>query len=403
MYNSDAFWLTQWNLNVLWGLAWPEIQDDMAASMIAYSNNGGLLPRGPAGGGYTYIMTGCPATSLIVSTFMKGILTKADSENAFQQIKKNHLPGGMMGGARFFEKDLQFYIENGWWPNNAGINIEASFQDWGAAQMAKKLNKAEDYSYFMKRSESWKNCYEPNQKLLFPKNKEGKFTHTDALNGSGFVEANAWQATWGVSHDIPGLAKLMGGNTELCKKLNEAFENGRTSDFVYSYSSGYVSYANQPGCSNAHVFSYAGAPWLTQYWVRRVNEQAYGGITPDLGYGGHDEDQGQMGGVSALMSIGLFNIIGNESVTPYYEITSPVFDKITIKLDNKYYEGKKFVIKANNNSTENCYIQKASLNGKLLRNFWFPHQQFAQGGELELWLGSNPNKNWGLEDNPPVN
>ena len=93
MYNSDAFWLTQWNLNVLWGLAWPEIQDDMASSMVAYSNNGGLLPRGPSGGGYSFIMTGCPATNLIVSAFMKDILTKTDHENAFQQIKKNHFPG----------------------------------------------------------------------------------------------------------------------------------------------------------------------------------------------------------------------------------------------------------------------------------------------------------------------
>ena len=403
MYSSDAFWLTQWNLNVLWGLAWPQIQDDMAASMVAYSNNGGLLPRGPAGGGYTYIMTGCPATNLIVSAYMKSILTKTDPENAFQQIKKNHLPGGMMGGGKFFENDLRFYIEKGWWPNNAGINIEAAFQDWGAAQMAKKLNNPSDFEYFMKRSESWKNCYEPNQKLLFPKNLEGKFTHTKPLEGWGYVEANAWQSTWGVSHNIPGLAQLMGGNDELCKKLNEAFVQGRASDFVYSYSSGYVSYANQPGCSNAHVFSYAKAPWMTQYWVRQVKEQAYGGITPQLGYGGHDEDQGQMGGVSALMAIGLFNIVGTESITPFYEITSPVFDKITIQLDNKYYKGKKFVIKTYNNSKQNCYIQNAKLNGKALENFWFTHQQFAAGGKLELWLGDKPNKAWGVKEFPPVN
>ncbi len=120
------------------------------------------------------------------------------------------------------------------------------------------------------------------------------------------MEANAWQASFGVSHDIAGLAKLMGGEDILCEKLNYAFEKAAASDFVFAYNDGYVSYANQPGCSNAHVFNHAGKPWLSQYWVRRVKEQAYGGITPDLGYGGHDEDQGQMGGVSALMAIGLF-------------------------------------------------------------------------------------------------
>ncbi len=402
MYNSDAFWLTQWNLNVLWGLAWPEIQDDMASSMVAYSNNGGLLPRGPSGGGYSFIMTGCPATNLIVSAFMKDILTKTDHENAFQQIKKNHFPGGMMGGGEFFADDLEFYDKKGWWPNNAGITIEAAFQDWGAAQMAKKLGKTDDYNYFFNRSKSWKKCYHPEHKLLFPVDPKGEFTHNDPLKGWGFVEANAWQATWGVSHDIKGLAQFMGGDSVLCEKLNYAFEQEIEISFVHSYGSGHISYANQPGCSNAHVFSYANAPWLTQYWVRQVNEKAYGGITPDLGYGGHDEDQGQMGGVSALMSIGLFNIIGTESQKPYYEITAPVFDKITIKLDNNYYKGKEFVIKTYNNSKENCYIQKVKLNGTELDNFWFYHEEFANGGELEIWLGDQPNKTWGLHEYPPV-
>ncbi|GAB3656475.1 hypothetical protein GCM10028791_28300 [Echinicola sediminis] len=398
MYNSDAFWLTQWNLNVLWGLAWPEIQDDMAASMIAYSNNGGLIPRGPSGGGYSFIMTGCPGTNLIVSAFMKDILTKTDHKNAFRQIKKNHLPGGMLGAAT----DITFYTDHGWWPDNAGINIEAAFQDWGAAQMAKKLGEMDDYEFFHKRAQSWKNCFDSENKLLLPKNKEGDFIHKNPLEGKGFVEANAWQATWGVSHDIKGLSELMGGDEVLIEKLNYAFEQEADNNFVHSYGAGHISYANQPGCSNAHVFSYANAPWLTQYWVRQVNEKAYGGITPDLGYGGHDEDQGQMGGVSALMSMGLFNIVGTESSKPYYEITAPVFDKISIKLDSKYYSGKEFIIKTNNNSKENCYIQKAELNGQRLDNFWFYHEDFAKGGVLELWLGDKPNKNWGLEMYPPV-
>jgi putative alpha-1,2-mannosidase len=163
-----------------------------------------------------------------------------------------------------------------------------------------------------------------------------------------------------------------------------------------------VSYANQPGLSNAHVFSYAGKPWLTQYWVRRVGEQAYGGITPDLGYGGHDEDQGQMGALSALMSIGLFNIQGNASAIPVYEITSPIFDTIRIKLNASYYSGKEFTIICHNNSNANCYIQKASLNGQELNDFWFTHDTFSKGGKLEIWLGPEPNRNWGTVNLPPV-
>ena len=398
MYNSDAWWLTQWNLNILWGLAWPEMMDELSSSMIEYANNGYLLPRGPSGGGYSYIMTGCPASNLIVSTYMKGLLTKTNVDHAYEVVKRNHLPGGMLGSS----EDINFYTRNGWWPNNAGITIEAAFQDWGIAQIAAKLGRKKDYTFFNKRSKGWELCFDTTQKLLFPKNKQGNFIHKDALSGSGWIEANAWQATWGVSHAIPELVTRMGGADSFCNKLNYAFEQSQSNDFVYGYTSGYVSYANQPGCSNAHVFSYGGKPWLTQYWVRRIKEQAYGGIAPDQGYGGHDEDQGQMGGVSALMAIGLFDIMGNQAQQPVYEITSPVFDEVTIQLDRKYYKGEKFVIKAYNNSAQNCYIQSAKLNNQTLNNFWFSHDTFTKGGTLELWMGDKPNKQWGTAALPPA-
>ncbi|MCM4150844.1 glycoside hydrolase family 92 protein [Arenibacter sp. N53] len=393
MYNSDAFWLTQWNLNILWGLAWPEMLDEFSSSLVQYADNGGLLPRGPNAGGYSYIMTGCPATPLIVSAYTKGILTKVDSEHAYNVMKLNHMPGGML------EAD-DHYIEKGYFAGNAGRTLEAAFQDWSLAQMAEGLEKKNDAHYFLKRSEGWKKLYNKEQGLIFPKDQNGKWSHGDPLSGKGWIEANAWQATWSVSHDIQGLSALMGGNDKLSEKLNFAFEQAEPTDFVFAYGNGYVSYANQPGCSNAHVFNYAGKPWLSQYWVRKVKEQAYGAITPDKGYGGHDEDQGQMGAVSALMSIGLFSLNGTSSLDPVYDITSPVFDEIIIKLDQNYYQGEKFVIKAYNNSEDNMYIQKANLNGKLHEEFYFDHKEFSNGGILELWLGPNPNKKWGVKELP---
>ena len=396
MYNSDALWLTQWNLNIVWGLAWPEILDDFSASMIQYADNGGLLPRGPCVGGYSYIMTGCPSTNMIVSAFQKDMLTKVDASHALDIIVKNHLPGGMMGDTN----RLEFYIENGWCPDNAGETLEWSFQDYAASQMAKKMKKSDIAMEFSRRSKGWKKLYDPQQKLLFPKNRDGGLLHDDPLSGAGWIEANAWQGTWSVSHAIPDLAEMMGGSDTLCAKLNYAFEQSADDDFVFGYGSGYVSYANQPGCSNAHVFNRAGRPWLSQYWVRRVNEQAYGGLTPDRGYGGHDEDQGQMGGVSALMSIGLFSLDGNVSAQPIYEITSPVFDEVVIYLNDDYHQGKEFVIRTYNNSDENKYIQKAQLNGKSLESVWFTHEEYAKGGLLELWMGPEANREWGLVPYP---
>lgn len=399
MYTSDALWLTQWNLNILWGLGWPSVLDDFSASMVQYADNGGLLPRGPCMGGYSYIMTGCPATNMIVSAFTKDLLTKVNPRHALETIRQNHLPGGMMGDSA----RLKFYIENGWCPGNAGETLEWCFQDYAAGQMAEKLDQHDLATEFLRRSRGWTNLFEDSQKLLFPKKDDNNWLHLDPLSGEGWIEANAWQGTWSISHAIPELAEMMGGNDTLCSRLNYAFEQAADDDFVFGYGSGYVSYANQPGCSNAHVFNYAGQPWLSQYWVRRVNEQAYGGITPDRGYGGHDEDQGQMGGVSALMSIGLFSLKGTVSENPVYEITSPVFDEIIIHLDQNYYSGNKFTIRTHNNSAENIYIQKAQLNGKEHNAVWLKHEDFSRGGTLDIWLDKMPNKKWGLVPLPEIN
>ncbi|MCE5204977.1 MAG: GH92 family glycosyl hydrolase [Porphyromonadaceae bacterium] len=391
MYNFDALWLTQWNLNLLWGLAWPEVLDDFAACLVQYAENGGLLPRGPNMGAYSFIMTGCPATNLITGAYQKGMLTKVNPEKAYKAMVRNHHPGGMMGYEMYGtpnDEALRFYIKNGYYPGNAGVTLEYAFQDWALSQMAAKMGKKKDAAYYLKRSQGWEKLFHPGLKLILPRDASGKWLHEDPLRGTGWVEANAWQATWSVSHAIPRLAQLMGGNDALCDKLNHAFEQGRESDFI----GGYVNYANQPGCSNAHVFNYAGKPWMTQYWVRRVQEQTYGAATSDRGYGGHDEDQGQMGGISALMSIGLFSLQGTCTQNPSYEMTSPIFDRVIINLNSLYYKGKTFEIRTHNNSKENCYIQQATLNGQPYRNLQIGHSELAKGGILELWLDNQPAK-----------
>lgn len=379
MYNSDALWLTMWNLNILWGLGWPEMLDEFSASLVQYAEAGGHLPRGPSAGGYTGIMTGCPATSLIAAAWQKNLLTKVDAEKAYQAMKSSH-PKLIQGNAA-----------------RPGILVQGGFEYWALAQMAEEMGKRHDAASYQPWIDAWRECFHPEFKLLMARNAKDKsrWATTNPLQGHGWVEANAWQGTFGLSHDIKSLATMMGGADVLAAKLNHAFEQAAPSHFVYTYGGGYVSYANQPGCSNAHVFNHAGYPWLSQYWVRRVSRQAYGGTNPNIGYGGHDEDQGQMGGVSALMKLGLFSLRGTCSKEPAYEITAPEFDEVTIHLDPRYYSGKVFRIKTHDNSDENCYIQRAELNGKVLDTCWFYHKDFARGGLLELWLGPEPNKAWG--------
>ncbi|GAA4890249.1 GH92 family glycosyl hydrolase [Ferrimonas pelagia] len=361
MYNSDSLWLTMWNLNIIWGLGWPEVMDEFSASMVEYARIGGTLPRGPSAGGYTHIMSGNPASSLITATWQKGLLTKVDADEVYDAMKRTHPRRIKM--------------------RNAGIAVQGSFEYWALAQMAKETGRDQDAAEFMAQSHEWKRFYDPDKKLL----------------SGNWMEANDWQGTFGVSHDIPGLSALMGGDEVLAQMLNHAFETERDSDFVFSYGEGKISYANQPGLSSAHVFNHVNHPWLSQYWVRRVSQQAYGGTNPNIGYGGHDEDQGQMGGVSALMKMGLFSLRGTSSAEPRYELTAPEFDEIQIQLDPRYYDGEMFTIKTYNNAPEHPYIQKAKLNGKPLNSYWFSHEAFAAGGVLELWLGAEPNKDWGVE------
>lgn len=384
MYNSDALWLTQWNLNSLWGIAYPDVLDDFAASLIQYSINGGLLPRGPNIGGYSYIMSGCPATSLITSAYQRGIHNKWSPKRAYKEIKRNHMAGGILAIDQ--NKELLFYEQHGYCPEKAGLTIQWSFEDWALSEMALKMGKKKDAEYFKNRASGWTRSFHPQLKLVLPRKANGEWLHTNPLDGNGYEEANAWQATFGLSHDLPRLATLMGGTDSLCSMLNHAFVQSVTTDFVTGYGSGYVSYANQPGLSNAHVFTHAGRPDLTQYWVRRVKEQAYGGTTPDKGYGGHDEDQGQMGALSALMAIGLFSIDGGCSSNASYDITSPVFDEIVIKLHPEYCKGKYFHIVTHNNTPHNCYIQSMVLNGKEYNEWHIKHNTLTDGGRLDIYL-----------------
>ena len=373
MYNSDAVWLTMWNLNILWGLGWPEVLDDFSASWTKYAELGGKVPTSPCSGVDTGCMGGCPGSAILACAYQKGLMRKADPEAAYQAMKRTQARAGTYGG------------------NLVGYAVEKGFEYWALAQMAEKMGKPEEAKSFQPFTHEWKTFFDPKTKLLMGKGV------TNPLSRNGWIEANAWQGTFGVVQDIGGLAQLMGGQEVLADKLNYAFQKSTPEEFCDYEAYSYVCYANQPGCANAHVFNHVGAPWLSQYWVRRVSEQTYGGTDPNTGYGGFDEDQGQMGGVSALMKLGLFDTRGTCEQEPTYEISSPEFDETVIHLNPDYYPGGTFTIKTYGNTGNNVYIQKASLNGIPLQKFWFTHREFANGGLLEIWLGPTPNKNWGIK------
>ncbi len=415
-YNFDALWGSHWSLNLLWSLAYPEVMDGFCNTMVDMYHDGGLIPRGPSGGNYTYVMIGDPAVPFFAAAYNQGI-RHYDVGEAYAGLRKNALPGGIRDHAGYefgtpaSGGGMKYYVDRGYVPEDidgkgmhkdgAAMTLEYAYEDWCLAQLAKPLGRADDYQWLLRRAGNYTNLWDAGIKSMRPRNVDGSWLadfapvgKAGSFAGKGFCEADAAIYTHFVPQDVPGLIRLFGGNEAYVTALNHQFEQAAPLRFVVQHGQhggAWVDYDNEPSMAMAHMFNFAGAPWLTQKWVREVKAQAYGDITPSGGYNG-DEDQGQLGALGVLMAIGLFDVEGGAAIQPTYQITSPLFDRITIQLDANYFPGKQFVITTRNNSATNVYIQSARLDGQPLNRWWFPHADLVNGGSLEIELGPQPSR-----------
>ncbi|RZJ20619.1 MAG: glycoside hydrolase family 92 protein [Acinetobacter sp.] len=413
VYGSDALWNTFWNLNQLWGLVNPDITSNWAKSLIEIYRTGGWLPKGPAGIEYSGIMEASHEIPLIVGAYQKGI-KDFDAETAYKAMLHQQTTNGIktpengFAGNRFFDS----YMKLGYVPNEEGQvsnTLEYAYDDWCVAQFAKAIGKKDGYEMFLKRAGNYKNVFDPETKYIRMKNRDGSWVKDwspfccTSFSGSGYLEGNAWQYSFFNPHDVQGIINLM-GKDEFNNRLNEGFEKSVKYNFNAEgdqYDLVPVNHGNQPNMQAAWLFNYSGKPWLTQKWTREIMNRYYGS-TPYHGWLG-DEDEGQMGAWYVMAAMGLFETDGGVSAKPFYEIGSPIFNKITIALDDKYYSGKTFVIEAKNTSDTNRYIQSAKLDGKDLTKPWFYHADLVDGGTLILEMGATPNMKWGVKptDAPP--
>jgi predicted alpha-1,2-mannosidase len=410
---SDAFWNTFWNLNQLWTLVNPDIASKWSRSFLEIYKSGGWLPKGPAGIEYSGIMEASHEISLIVSSYQKGI-RDFDVPTAFEaMIHQQTTPGvktpeNGFAGNRYYES----YLKLGYVPNEEGQvsnTLEYAYDDWCVAQFAKALGKTSEYNMFMKRAGNYKNVWDPAVKYVRMKNRDGSWVKDWSpycctnFSGPGYLEGNGWQYSFFNPHDVQGILNLM-GKDEFNNRLNEGFEKSVKFNFnapADMYDLVPINHGNQPNMQAAWLFNYSGKPWLTQKWTREIMNRYYGS-TPYHGWLG-DEDEGQMGAWYVMAAMGLFETDGGASTKPFYEIGGPIFNKITITLDNHYYKGKSFTIEAKNTSDANRYIQSATFNGNPLNKPWIYHTDVVNGGKLVLVMGPTPNKNWGIrpEDAPP--
>jgi predicted alpha-1,2-mannosidase len=296
-------------------------------------------------------------------------------------------PGGGYAG----DRQMKGYMKYGYVPDEDGPasnTMEYAYDDWSLGQFALVLKKKSDAQFFLNRSENYKNIFDKNTGYVRRKHQDGtwvepfdplKYGTTGGWNGPGFMEGNAWVYTWFVPQDLPELVKMLGKDT-----FNQRLEEG--------FKKGYVDLSNEPNLQAPFLFNYSGKPWLTQKYSRMVANDFYN--TSQLTGWVGEEDEGQMSSFYCLISMGLFDMTGGCAAQPYYDLSSPVFDEVTIHMDPKYYSGKTFVIRTINNKPGNDYIQSISLNGKKIYQPRIDHKDVVNGGELIIELGKEPNKDY---------
>lgn len=392
MYTVFSLWDTYRALHPLFTILQPKLTNDFINSFIDMDEKGGLLPVWELAANETNCMIGYHSVSVIEDAYRKGI-RGFDAEKAFKAMKKT---------ANKDQFGLKAYRENGYIPADAegesvSKTLEYAYDDWCIAQMAKMLDRTGDYKDFIQRAQYYKNLYDPKTGFIRGK-RNSMFVEPFDPTEVNFMltEANTWQYTFYVPQDISGLMKLMGGNEAFSAKLDQLFTTssnltGREQSDITGLIGQYA-HGNEPSHHMAYLYCFAGKPYKTQKIVRQIVQDLYSAQPSGLC---GNEDCGQMSAWYVFSAMGFYPVTPGED---YYVIGSPVFDKVTIHLDN----GNKFIIRANNNNPDNPYIQSCSLDGDPYPFSYIKHDLIMTGGRLTFEMGSQPNTDWGsqLSDRP---
>ncbi|MCX6929687.1 MAG: glycoside hydrolase family 92 protein, partial [Verrucomicrobia bacterium] len=359
----------------------PDVVNDTVNSLMqqAELSGRGCLARWEILGVESGCMIGDPAVSVFADAYLKGI-RNYDVEKAYRLCRQSVL------GPQSSRDGLADYDRLGFVPGSISWTLEDAYFDYCAGRFAEALGKTDDATLLLKRALNYRNIYDPAVGNMRARNRDGSWTPWKGATegGQGCVESNPYQQGWFVPHDVAGLIEIM-GQDHFLPYLTEFFEKTPPS-FHWNQ---YYNHANEPVHHAAYLFTYAGAPWLSQKWARFIMDHAYGsGVKGLCG----NEDVGQMSAWYILSALGFHPVSPVDGV---YIIGSPLFDKVTVRLDPQYYKGRVFSVVARNNSPQNLYIQSAQLNGKPLERAWIRHEEIVAGGTLEFVMGPTPKKEWG--------
>ncbi len=362
---------------------------DFIKTFLHMYKNGGQLPVWELAGNYTGCMIGYHSVSVIADAWVKGI-RNFNAEEAFKAMKHsamaNHLGLAAYKKYGYIPADKEF--------ESVSRTLEYAYDDWSIAQMAKALHKPAEYRCFLQRAQSYKNLYDPQTGFMTPKiHGLWKYPFNPTEVDFNYTEANAWQYTFFVPQDISGLMKLIGGKEKFAEKLDKLFTTtskltgpGRK-DHNITGLIGQYAHGNEPSQQIAYLYDYAGKPWKTQAIVHKILYEMYAG-KPN-GLAGND-DCGQMSAWYVLSAMGFYPVTPGSDI---YAIGTPVLNESRINLEN----GKSFVIKTENLTKENKYIQSAKLNGVDYNKAFLTQSTIMHGGSLNFVMGPKPNKKWGSQ------
>jgi predicted alpha-1,2-mannosidase len=420
-FNTDAMWGAYWNLTQLWTLAYPEYYNDYINSQLLVYDDAGWLGDGIATSKYVSGV-GTNMMSIVFAGAYNSGIRGYDAEKAYQAALKNEI--GKEGRIeRAGKMDVGQFVRLGYSPYDNSIffgshvngssfsashTLEYSFSTYALAQWAKQLGKQKDFEQLSWLSQGWERLFDDETKLIRPRLADGTFIDNFDPYESwrGFQEGNAVQYTYFVPGNPCALIDKVGHdvfNNRLDSTFLVARENvfggGKTVHAFAGLTSPY-NHGNQPNLHISWLFNFSGKPYLTQKWTRLICDEFYG-VDGEHGYGyGQDEDQGQLGAWYVMAALGLFDVQGGASAQPTFQIGSPQFDRIEIKLNPVNASGKKFVIETEGNSPDALYVHSATLNGAPLNDCWFFRDALYKGGTLKLTMSNEPNKEWGSKTVP---
>lgn len=407
LYNTDAMWGAQWGLTQLWIMAYPDHLSEYISSHLQVYKDCGWLADGLACSRFVSGVGTNQLSNMMVAAYMAGI-RDFDTTLAYEASLKNEL-GWEQRPRGAGKADTELFLQYGYVPHvhaadgglynfSASHTMEYSYSAYAVAQWAKLLGKTADAERLTALSHGWENLYDSTCNFVRPKYDDGTFVENfDPLEvWRGFQEGNAWQYTFYVPHDAQAMIDKVGAG-EFNARLDSIFTlsqkrifSGGTEVEAFAGLRTLYNQGNEPSLHISWLFNESGRPSRTQHWVRAILNEFYGtdGIH---GYGyGQDEDQGMLGAWYAISSIGLFDVKGLDDINPSLGLGSTIFDKVTIQLHPRYYQGGTFTIQAVGNSRKNEYVQRFMLNGKPFKGTRLPFRQFTQGGTLTMEMGPTP-------------